>query len=174
VPTIVAPLYTRCPLACPLIAEGLKRGLAEAKASPSSYRVVLFSFDPRDTPRELRRFRELHRIPLAWSIVTTTGTDARRFLDALDYRYGEARGLFTHPNEVIALTADLRPAKALYGTSYSGQNLDEALAIASGRRDWLGQFGGPALAILLLVCGLSAVALVTLIGARRQAARRPA
>jgi cytochrome oxidase Cu insertion factor (SCO1/SenC/PrrC family) len=162
VPTIIAPMYARCPTTCPLIAEGLKRAVAESEASPASYRVVLFSFDPRDTPRDLRLFRERHRIPLAWSMVTTHGNDARRFLDALDYRYGDANGLFTHSNEVIVLNADLQPAKVLYGTSSSGRDLDAALAIARGRRDWLGRFGGWILALLIFVAMLAAVALVTM------------
>jgi cytochrome oxidase Cu insertion factor (SCO1/SenC/PrrC family) len=34
-PTILAPMYARCPLACPLIAEGLKRAAARSAAAPS-------------------------------------------------------------------------------------------------------------------------------------------
>jgi protein SCO1/2 len=166
VPTIVAPMYARCPVACPLIAEGLKRAVAESNASPASYRVVLFSFDPRDTPRDLQLFRERHRIPLAWSMVTTKGNDARRFFDALDYRYGDAHGLFTHTDAVIVLSADLRQAKVLYGTNHSGRDIDGALAIARGRQDWIGRFGGWILALLIFVAMLSAIALVTMTGPR--------
>lgn len=169
VPTVVAPMYMRCPVACPLIAEGLKRAVAQSKASPVSYRVVLFSFDPRDTPADLQRFRERHHIPLAWTMVTTRGNDARRFLDALDYRYGVAGTMFTHPNEVIVLNARLEPAKVLSGTNYSGRDLDAALAVAGGSTDWLGRYGGWILSLLILVAMASAAWLLTMVANRRHA-----
>lgn len=164
-PTIVAPIYCRCPLACPLIANGLKRGIAESTTPATQYRVVLFSMDPRDTPDDLHRFRERHQLPLSWTLVSTK--NPRAFLDSLGYRYADANGLFAHPNAVIVLDRDLRPAKFLFGTEWSGREIDEAIRIATGRRDWIGQFGGVLLALLLLTALLSAVYLVTLAGARR-------
>jgi protein SCO1 len=162
-PTILAPLYTRCPLACPLITQGLKRAAAQASAPPSSYRVVLFSFDPSDTPEDLRRFRERQQVPLSWTVASTRSGDARKLLDALDYRYGQAGDYFTHPNAVIVLTPDLRYARTVFGTTY---DIDAALAVARGGRDWVGQYGAWILAVLLLVCLLSVVWLFTLIGVR--------
>jgi len=167
-PTIIAPIYCRCPLACPLIAKGLKRGIAESSTPLAQYRVVLFSMDPRDTPEDLRRFRERFQLPLSWTLVATK--TPRPFLDSLGYRYADANGLFAHPNAVIALDRNLKPAKYLYGTQYSGREIDEALAIAAGRPDWLGRFGGLLLAGLLLIALLSMVYLVTLVGARQQPA----
>jgi len=164
IPTILAPMYTRCPIACPLIVSALKRGVAQSSATPSTYRVVLFSFDPHDTPADLRRFREREGIPLAWTVATAAKKgDARRMLDAIGYRYGEAGAYFTHPNEVIALTPDLKTAKALVGTNY---DIDDLLAAARGGRDWTGRYGGWILAILLLVCLLSVIQLLTFFGAR--------
>jgi protein SCO1/2 len=163
-PTIVAPMYCRCPLACPMIAQGLKRGVAASSASATSYRVVLFSFDPKDKPEDLRRFREKQKIPLAWTVATAARPgDARRLLDAAGYRYGEAGGHFTHPNAIIALTPDLETAKFLVGTSY---DVDDALAAARGGRDWIGQYGGWMLGALLLVSVLSAIYLMSF-GVRR-------
>jgi cytochrome oxidase Cu insertion factor (SCO1/SenC/PrrC family) len=164
IPTIVAPMYARCPVACPLIAGALKRGAAQSSAAPSTYRIVLFSFDPHDTPADLRHFREREGIPLAWTVATAVHLgDARRMLDGIGYRFGETGGYFTHPNEVIALTADLKTAKALTGTSY---DVDDLLAAARGGRDWIGRYGGWILALLLLALLLSAIHLVTLFSAR--------
>jgi protein SCO1/2 len=165
-PTILVPIYTRCPLACPTITAGMKRAAADAKASPTSYRVVLFSFDGRDRPEDLRRFRERHHVPLAWTIVTAKEADIRTMLDSVGYHFASANGLFDHPNLVIALTADLKTAKYMPGTSY---DLDAALAAARDGRDWVGQFGGYMLALLLLVCILSAVCLFVLVGRMRTA-----
>jgi len=170
IPTILAPMYTRCPIACPLIASALKRGVGQSSAAPSTYRVVLFSFDPHDTPADLRRFREREGIPLAWTVATAANKgDARRILDAIGYRYGEAGAYFTHPNEVIALTPDLKTAKALVGTTYG---IDDLLAAARGGRDWIGRYGGWILALLLLALLLSAIHLMTLVTARPKAVSR--
>jgi len=156
-PTIVAPLYSRCPLACPMIVRGLKRGLAESSAT--NYRVVLLSFDPRDTPADLRRFRERNGVPLSWSTVVAKGGGARPLLDAIGYRYGDINGLFTHPNAVVVLTRDLKTAKFLFGTTYEARAIDDALAVACGRRDWITELGPWMLAGLLFVLLLSAISL---------------
>ena len=60
-------------------------------------------------------------------------------------------------NAVVALTSDLRPAKFLYGTNYSGRQVNEALAVARGQRDWIGRFGGVMLAAMLFIAALSVV-----------------
>ena len=161
-PVLLAPMYAHCPLACPMIARGLKKGLAQSSASPTSYRVILFSFDPRDTPADLQLFRERQQLPLSWTIVrANSSADAHRFLDALGYRYADTNGLFNHLNAVVALTPDLQPAKFLLGTTYSGREIDDALRIASGRRDWVGKYGAFLLAFLILTLLLSMIYIVT-------------
>ncbi len=92
------------------------------------------------------------------------GRIVRRLLEA-SASDGEAGGHFTHPNAVIALTSDLTTADV--GTTY----IDDAPAAPRGRRDWIGRYGGRMLALLLLVCLLSAIQLVTLLGLR--SAKRP-
>jgi len=161
-PVIVAPLYTRCPLACPLIANGLKRAAAEAKALPSSYRVIVFSFDARDTPADLRRFRERHQLPITWTMATASRDDVRRLTDSLGYRFAEAPGGFTHPNVVAALTPDLVTARYLHGTSYAAADFDAALSVARGGVDWTGRFGPAAIAVLLFAATLAGGYLVLL------------
>jgi protein SCO1 len=164
VPTILVPMYTRCPLACPIIADSMYRATSHSKMSPTSYRVVLFSFDPRDTPADLLAFRERHRIPLAWTLATASVRDIRRLMDAIDFTFTDASGAMTHPNRVVVLTQDLKTAKFLFGTAFDGGAIDEALTVARGGTDWVGRFGGYALAMLLLVCTLSAVYLASLFG----------
>lgn len=170
-PVLLAPMYARCPLACPMIARGLKKGLGEASASPASYRVILFSFDPRDTPADLQLFRERQQLPLSWTIVRANNSaDAHRFLDALGYRYADTNGLFNHLNAVVALTPELQPAKLLIGTSYRGRDIDDALRIASGRRDWIGKYGAYLFAACLFIALLS---MIYIVSALRPEARGP-
>jgi cytochrome oxidase Cu insertion factor (SCO1/SenC/PrrC family) len=161
-PILLAPMYAHCPLACPLIARGLKKGLAQSNASPTSYRVILFSFDPRDTPNDLQLFRERQQLPISWTIVrANSSADAHAFLDALGYRYADTNGLFNHLNAVVALTPDLQPAKFLLGTTYSARDIDDALRIATGKHDWIGKYGGFLIALLLFIALLSLIYLVS-------------
>lgn len=159
-PVILAPFFTRCPLACPMITQGLIRAESKSSAKLGTYRVLMLSFDPRDNAESLRKFRERQHVPLAWTVATAKPADVRKLLDSLGYSYGEAGGLYTHPNLVIAFTPELKTAKYMMGTQY---DLDEALAIAQGSKDWIGRYGAIALAILLFVCISSAVYLLTLI-----------
>ncbi|MGZ7031272.1 MAG: SCO family protein [Thermoanaerobaculia bacterium] len=156
-PTILVPVYTRCPSECLLITRALKHGVLESKANPATYRVVLFSFDPRDTPADLRAFRDRERVPLPWTIATARPEAVRRLMDAIGFQYADANGRFLHPSFAVALTPDLEPAKTLAGSSFDGDDIDRALAIARGGRDWIGDYGAYALAVLLLFCTLSAV-----------------
>ena len=162
-PVLVAPLYTRCPLACPLIASSLARAAASADALPSAYRVLLFSFDARDRPEDLRRFRERHHLPVGWTVATAKESDIRRFTDSIGFQFAKAGDGFTHPNLVVALTPDLLTARYLPGTSYSAADLDAALSVARGGIDWTGRFGAVALAVVLLICTLSGGYVLTLL-----------
>ena len=159
-PLILAPVFTSCPLACPTIANNLIAAAAESDESLSGYRVVFLSFDPDDDVAALRRFRERQRVPLPWTIARAAPQDVRRLLDALGYSYRKVDGSFVHPNMVIAFTPELKTAKFMMGTSY---DLDEALRLARGRKDWVHSYGAITLSTLLLVCISSLVYLVVLI-----------
>ncbi len=156
-PAIIAPIYTRCPVACPLIVEGLKRGLDSAKARPGTYRVILFSFDPRDTPADLHRFRERHHVPMAWTVASAGAPAIRSLMDSIGFHYAETGNAFRHPNVVIAIAPDLTTAKYLFGTDYSASDIDQALAMARGDSRWLDRSEGVILALLLFACVMSII-----------------
>jgi protein SCO1 len=171
-PTILVPMYARCPLACPRIISSMERAVRQADTRPESFRVVLFSFDPNDKVEDLKRLRERHKVPLSWTIATAKPADIRRLMESVDYRYAETNGLYAHRNVAIALNSRLEAAKTFYAIDATGSTIDEALAIARGRRDWIGELGGIALAVLLFVCILSAVYLAVLIGNARRSSTR--
>ena len=146
-PAILAPVYTRCPTACPLIVAGLKKALAASNARPGTYRVILFSFDPRDTPADLRRFREQHGIPIDWTIASAREPDIRALTDSIGFHYAQTGGGFAHPNMIVGLTPQLRVSKVLTGTEYRAGDIEDVLA----GRDWLDRYAGPIVAALLFV-----------------------
>lgn len=159
-PMILAPIFTSCPLACPTIANNLIAAAAKSDESLSGYRVVFLSFDADDDVAALRRFRERQRVPLPWTIARAEPQDVRRLLDAVGYSYRKVNGHFVHPNMVIAFTPELKTAKYMMGTTY---DLDEALRLARGAKDWVQRYGALTLSMLLLVCISSLVYLVVLI-----------
>ena len=52
---------------------------------------------------------------------------------------------------VIFLDPNLRIAKWIYGTEYSGSDIDAALRVAAGESDWIGRHSDVLYAVLLFL-----------------------
>jgi protein SCO1/2 len=158
-PVVLLPIYTRCRTACIANVDQLKRALADSSADPRRFRVLLFSFDNAETPSTLARYRTRESIPLAWSVGTASQTDIDALLESIGFQYGKAGTEFAHPNLLVFLDSNLRIAKWIYGTDYSGRDVDLALKIAAGESDWIGQHSQLLYALLLFAGSLLCVAL---------------
>ena len=158
-PVVLLPIYTRCPAACIANVDQLKRAMSDSSADPRQFRVLLFSFDNAETPSTLTRYRKRESIPLAWSVGTAHESDIEAVLESIGFQYGKAGTEFSHPNLLIFLDSNLRIAKWIYGTEYSGRDVDLALKIASGDSDWIGQHSEWLYALLLFAGSILCVAL---------------
>jgi cytochrome oxidase Cu insertion factor (SCO1/SenC/PrrC family) len=158
-PVILLPVYTRCRTACVTNLGQLKAALAEAATDPTQFRVLLFSFDPTDTPAVLTRYRSRESIPLSWSIGTASKPDIAALLESIGFQYGQAGKEFTHPNLLVFLDRKLRVAKWIYGDNYTGREIDAAWRVAAGESDWVGQHSDVLYALLLFALTLCCVAL---------------
>lgn len=175
-PVILLPVYTRCRTACVTNLSRLKGALAEAAADPTQFRVLLFSFDPTDTPEVLASYRARESVPLSWSIGSAAKPEVAALLDSIGYQVGQAGKEFTHPNMLVFLDGNLRIAKWIYGNDYSGRDIDVALRVAAGESDWVGRHSDVLYALLLFGLTLSAVALsfyVMRLGATRRSLAVP-
>jgi protein SCO1/2 len=173
-PVVLLPIYTRCRTACIANVDQLKKALADSSADPRQFRVLLFSFDSAETPSTLARYRTRENIPLGWSVGTASQTEIDALLESIGFQYGKAGAEFSHPNLLIFLDSNLRIAKWIYGTDYSGRDVDAALKIAAGESDWIGQHSEWLYALLLFAGSLLCVALgyhVLQLGVLRRAAR---
>ena len=159
-PVVLLPIYTRCPGACIANVDRLNTALAESSADPRQFRVLLFSFDPTDTPAKLNAYRTREKIPLGWFVGTSSQQNIDALLESIAFQNGRAGKEFTHPNLLLFLDAKLRIAKWIYGTDYSGGDVDRALKIASGESDWIGQHSEWLYALLLFTGSLLCVAFV--------------
>jgi len=172
-PVVLLPIYTRCRTACIANVDQLKRALADSSADPRRFRVLLFSFDNAETPSTLARYRPRENIPLAWSVGTASQTDIDALLGSIGFQYGKAGTEFAHPNLLVFLDPNLRIAKWIYGTNYSGRDVDVALKVASGENDWLGQHSEWMYALLLFGGSLLCVALAYYVLQLRMLRRAP-
>ena len=159
-PMILLPIYTRCPTACIANVDHLKTALSGSSADPRQFRVLLFSFDSSDTPEKLTAYRTREKIPLSWFVGTGTQQNIDVLLESIGFQYGRAGKEFTHPNVVLFLDSQLRIAKWIYGTDYSGGDVDHALKIAAGESDWIGEHSEWLYTLLVLASSVLCVALV--------------
>jgi protein SCO1/2 len=158
-PVVLLPIYTHCRTACIANVDQLKKALADSSADPRQFRVLLFSFDSAETPSTLASYRVRENIPLSWSVGTASQGNIDGLLESIGFHYGKAATEFSHPNLLIFLDSNLRIAKWIYGTDYSGRDVDLALKIAAGESDWVGQHSEWLYALLLFAGSLLCVAL---------------
>ena len=157
-PVILLPVYTRCRTNCVTNMSQLKAALGETSADPTQFRVLLFSFDPTDTPAVLARYRLTQNIPLSWSIGTASQKDITALLESIGFQYGQAGKEFIHPNMLFFLDSNLRIAKWIFGDNYSGREIDAALRVAVGESDWLGRHLDVLYALLVFAVTICCVA----------------
>jgi len=107
----------------------------------------------------LARYRTRENIPLGWFVGTSDQPNIDLLLESIGFQYGRAGTEFAHANLLVFLDSKLRIAKWIYGTGYSGHDVDLALKIASGESDWMGQHSEWLYALLLFAGSLLGVAL---------------
>src|SRR5689334_13343818 len=125
-PTLLLPVFTRCGGSCPLTAAALKQAMRGASAD---FRVVLLSFDPRDTAADLRSFRKRLDLPSEWLLVRSIDAAAtRELLDVLEFRVMSAGPDFNHPDQTFVFSP-----KGLWAATLSGPPSKEELSAAHRR-----------------------------------------
>jgi protein SCO1/2 len=128
-PLIINPIYTKCSSACPLMTQQLKRSLGNLDAV-----VLSLSFDPSDTPEDLRRFKDIHKLPKNW-FVAKAGEEVFRALD-FNYTYNGEFKEFDHPNVFYVLSPSLKVSRVFYGLSPSPRSLE--LATLEAKKEEVG------------------------------------
>lgn len=170
-PLVLLPIYTRCPGPCLQNVDRLKTALANSSTDPRQFRVLLFSFDSKDNAATLDKYRQCENIPLGWSVGTASQNNVDALLESIGVQIGTAGTEFTHPNILVFVDPKLRIAKWIYGTNFSGTEVDLALKVAGGGNDWIGEHSQLLYALLLFAGSLLCVALCHSIGQLKSARR---
>lgn len=108
-PQVVAMFFARCPFACPIIVNDMKRIEAALPAEVSDrIGFTLVSFDARrDTPSALAEYRRTRDLPVkSWTLLCGRADDVLELAALLGVRFKEdANGQFTHSNIITILNA---------------------------------------------------------------------
>jgi cytochrome oxidase Cu insertion factor (SCO1/SenC/PrrC family) len=123
-PVVLLPIFTHCASTCPVSVAHLKEILARQK---TYYNVILFSFDPKDGPAEMVKYRKDLEIPAQWQIFSADILNTQKLLDALDFRYMSQGPQFVHPNSLFILNSYFVIRSVISGISYSDEILGSGL-----------------------------------------------
>nr|3ME7_A Chain A, Crystal structure of putative electron transport protein aq_2194 from Aquifex aeolicus VF5 [Aquifex aeolicus]3ME7_B Chain B, Crystal structure of putative electron transport protein aq_2194 from Aquifex aeolicus VF5 [Aquifex aeolicus]3ME8_A Chain A, Crystal structure of putative electron transfer protein aq_2194 from Aquifex aeolicus VF5 [Aquifex aeolicus]3ME8_B Chain B, Crystal structure of putative electron transfer protein aq_2194 from Aquifex aeolicus VF5 [Aquifex aeolicus] len=133
-PIILSPIYTHCRAACPLITKSLLKVIPKLGTPGKDFWVITFTFDPKDTLEDIKRFQKEYGIDgKGWKVVKAkTSEDLFKLLDAIDFRFMTAGNDFIHPNVVVVLSPELQIKDYIYGVNYNYLEFVNALRLARG------------------------------------------
>lgn len=137
-PTVIAPVYYRCPNVCHFLQGELAQVLPQLKLlAGSDYQVLSISFDETETPELARRTRDTYlaaagdRIPAAgWRFLTGDREQIMQLTGAAGYRFQRVGSDFQHPVAILVVSADGMIVRYLHGTRILPKDLALALAEA--------------------------------------------
>ncbi len=153
-PVVILPVYFSCPMLCGVTSNALLNTAKDLKWTPGEeYRIVVFSFDPRETPRlaKLKKentLKEFGRdIPDdAWVFLTGQAPSIERLTDTLGFKYqwNEKRQEYVHAAGLMVCTPEGRISQYMTGVMYKPDALRLLLVEAAA-----GKVGSPLDQILL-------------------------
>ena len=132
-PVLLSFVFTRCAGVC----SPFLRSWRAADRSPSDYRRVVLSFDPRDTPADMATLADHLALNAAerdqWVFAVAERDEVRRLAEATGFwwEWDQARQQFDHP-AMIAAVRDGRLVRLLVGGSITSARLDELVREALG------------------------------------------
>jgi protein SCO1/2 len=132
-PLILSPVFTTCPHACPAITASLEQALEGLGGCGKTFNVLTLSFDPNDTPQDLRAYRQKTGMPAEWKLAGGTPDQVLPVMDAIDFRFEALPGGgYAHPNVVVLLSPELTVSGYVHGLMYTQDEMKAALRAAAG------------------------------------------
>ena len=154
-PVILALVYYRCPMLCPLVLDGLVSSLRVLSfTAGDQFTVVVVSFNPRETPEFAAAKKEtaLQRYARpgaegGWHFLTGEEQAIARLAGAVGFRYtyDAAQDQYAHASGIVVLTPQGKIARYFYGIEYAPRDLRLGLVEAAANK-----IGSPIDQLLLL------------------------
>lgn len=133
-PTIIAPVYYRCPNVCNFLQGGLAEVLGKLDLKPEEYRVVSISFDETETPKNATASEKIYRAAMrgafpeqGWRFLSGGKPEIDRLMESLGYRFFRIGVDFIHPVVVVVVSSDGTITRYLHGTRYLPMDVTLAL-----------------------------------------------
>jgi protein SCO1/2 len=134
-PTILVPMYYRCPMNCNLVVQNLVRTLREMARDHdftvgNQFNVVCFSFDPKEHATDAAAYKKTtvgeYGVPGAeksWRFLTGSKESIAAVMEAIGFRaeFDKAYKEYNHPNGIILLSPEGKTTRYFYGFDYSGE-----------------------------------------------------
>ena len=141
-PTILAPVYFRCPNVCSLLLQNLADALNRLPAEPDKeYRVLSVSFDETEKPtlalEKKKVYLQMIEKPFpqdAWKFLTGDKENIDKLMDSVGFHFKRVGGDFQHPVSLIIVTPDGKITRYLYGSDLLPFDIKIALLEASQGR----------------------------------------
>lgn len=134
-PTIIAPVYYRCPNVCHFLQGDLARVLPGLKLKAGEdYQVISFSFDETEQPELALRSRNTYYAAMknqypeqAWRFLTGDSETIRRLTNAIGYNFQRVGTEFLHPVVFLVVSQEGMIVRYLHGTHIVPKDLTLAL-----------------------------------------------
>lgn len=134
-PTVVAPVYYRCPNVCHFLQGDLARVLPGLKLKAGEdYQVISFSFDEKEQPELAERSRNTYYAAMknqypdkAWRFLTGDLDTIEKLTDAAGYRFQKVGTEFLHPVVFFVVSPEGMIVRYLHGTHVVPKDLTLAL-----------------------------------------------
>jgi len=140
-PVLLALAYYECPMLCTLVLNGLVDGMKGLEwTAGQEFRVVVVSFDPRDTPELAKKKRASYVGTYGrqvgergWDFLVGSEAEVRRIADAIGFKYHweEATQQYAHAAGAFAITPEGKLSRTLYGIAFPPKDLKLALLEAT-------------------------------------------
>ena len=141
-PTIIAPVYYRCPNVCHFLQGDLARVLPGINLEAGEdYQVISFSFDETEQPELALRSRDTYYAAMknqypdqAWRFLTGDRATILQLTDAAGYHFQKVGSEFLHPVAFFVVSPDGQIIRYLHGTHIVPKDLTLALYEAKAGR----------------------------------------
>lgn len=145
-PLLLVLAYYGCPMLCSMVLNGTLDGIKGIEKLPGEdYRVLVVSFDPRDTSDVAKEKRaayvEAFKRPItkidgsdlaSFEFATGTEPEVRRLSDTLGFRYrwDDTQDQYAHAAGIFVITPDAKLSTTLTGVQFAPRDVDTALGDA--------------------------------------------
>lgn len=139
VPTILVPIYFKCPDVCSLLQSSFSQILPSVPLEPGKeIQIISLSFDPRDTPEVAARAKKQYVAALQggypaehWHFLTGDQEAIDKALGSIGYTVRRQGGLFAHPVAVVTIAPGGKVVRYLYGPGFLPMDITIAATKAS-------------------------------------------